>query len=203
MNTAVAAPRPGPFAVLRRRNFSLLSVGQLVSTMGTALAELAASILVYRLTGSAAAVGLMLIAAAGPSVVLGLIAGVYVDRLDRKKILVACDLIRAIAIAFVPLLLVHFGVAALYVAIAFIASVSQFYAPRERQHPPRHRPRRRTRRGERPPGDQRVWVDGSRLRCRRADRRRAAVRSGPLLGRLLLRVLRDLYRLRGGPEAGR
>ena len=71
----------------------------------------------------------MLIAAAGPSVVLGLIAGVYVDRLDRKKILVACDLIRAIAIAFVPLLLVHFGVAALFVAIAFVASVSQFYAP--------------------------------------------------------------------------
>ena len=129
MNHAVAAPRPGPFAVLRRRNFSLLWVGQLVSTMGTALAELAASILVYRLTGSAAAVGLMLIAAAGPSVVLGLIAGVYVDRLDRKKILVACDLIRAIAIAFVPFLLVHFGVAALFVAIAFVASISQFYAP--------------------------------------------------------------------------
>ena len=129
MNSAVAAPRPGPFAVLRRRNFTLLWVGQLVSTMGTALAELAASILVYRLTGSAAAVGLMLIAAAGPSVVLGLIAGVYVDRLDRKKILVACDLIRAIAIAFVPFLLVHFGVAALFVAIAFVASVSQFYAP--------------------------------------------------------------------------
>jgi MFS transporter, DHA3 family, macrolide efflux protein len=129
MNSAVAAPRPGPFAVLRRRNFSLLWFGQLVSTMGTALAELAASILVYRLTGSAAAVGLMLIASAGPSVVLGLIAGVYVDRLDRKKILIACDLIRAIAIAFVPLLLVQFGVAAIYVAIAVVASVSQFYAP--------------------------------------------------------------------------
>jgi CRP-like cAMP-binding protein/predicted MFS family arabinose efflux permease len=129
MNSAIAAPRPGPFAVLRRRNFSLLWVGQLVSTMGTALAELAASILVYRLTGSAAAVGLMLIAAAGPSVVFGLIAGVYVDRLDRKKILVACDLIRAVGIAFVPFLLVHFGVAALFVAVAFIASVGQLYAP--------------------------------------------------------------------------
>jgi MFS family permease len=111
MTTAVAVPRPGPFAVLRRRNFTLLWFGQLISTMGTALAELAASILVYRLTGSAAAVGLMLIAAAGPSVVLGLIAGVYVDRLDRKKILVACDLIRAVGIAFVRFLLVHFGVA--------------------------------------------------------------------------------------------
>src|SRR5258708_39484367 len=127
MNSAVGAARPGPFAVLRRRNFSLLGVGQLVSPMGTALAELAASILVYRLTGSAAAVGLMLIAAAGPSVVLGLIAGVYVDRLDRKKILVACDITRAIAVAFVPLLLVHFGVAALFLAIAFIASVRQLH----------------------------------------------------------------------------
>ena len=34
MTSAVAAPRPGPFAVLRRRNFSLLWVGQLVSTDG-------------------------------------------------------------------------------------------------------------------------------------------------------------------------
>ena len=43
-----------------------------------------------------------------------------------KKILVACDLVRAIAIAFVPLLLVHFGVAALFVAIAFIAVYKSF-----------------------------------------------------------------------------
>ncbi len=129
MTSAAIAVRPGPFAVLRRRNFTLMWVGQLVSTMGTALAELAAAILVYKLTNSAAAVGLMLIASAGPSVVLGLIAGVYVDRFDRKKILIACDLTRAAAVALIPFLLDQFGVAALFIMIALVASVSQFYAP--------------------------------------------------------------------------
>ncbi len=41
------------FAVFRNRNFTLLWSGQLVSTIGNALTSLAASILVYRLTGSA------------------------------------------------------------------------------------------------------------------------------------------------------
>ena len=53
-----------PFAVFRNRNFSLLWTGQLVSTMGSALSSLAASIYVFRLTGSALSVGLMLMATA-------------------------------------------------------------------------------------------------------------------------------------------
>ena len=54
---------PSPFAVFRYRNFSLIWTGQLVSTIGSALTSLAASILVYRATnGSALSVGLMLMA---------------------------------------------------------------------------------------------------------------------------------------------
>ena len=71
MTTAVAVPGRGRSLSCGGATSTLLWFGQLISTMGTALAELAASILVYRLTGSAAAVGLMLIAAAGPSVVFG------------------------------------------------------------------------------------------------------------------------------------
>lgn len=50
------------FSVFRNRSFTLLWIGQLISSMGSALTALAASILVYRLTGSALSVGLMLIA---------------------------------------------------------------------------------------------------------------------------------------------
>lgn len=58
---------PSPFAVFRNRNFSLIWTGQLVSTIGSALASLAASILVYRATdGSALSLGLMLMATAAP-----------------------------------------------------------------------------------------------------------------------------------------
>ena len=63
---------------------------QLVETIGCALTSLASSILVYRVTGgSAFSVGLMLMATAAPSLVFGLVAGVYVDRYDRRRIMIA------------------------------------------------------------------------------------------------------------------
>src|SRR5438477_10257160 len=84
-----------PFAVFRNRGFTLLWSGELISTIGSSLTSLAASILVYRITNSALSVGLMLMATALPSLVLGLVAGVFVDRYDRKRIMIAADLTRA------------------------------------------------------------------------------------------------------------
>ena len=84
-----------PFAVFRNRNFSLLWTGQRISTMGSALSSLAASIYVFRVTNSARSVGLMLIATAAPSLFVGFFAGVFVDRYDRKKIMIAADISRA------------------------------------------------------------------------------------------------------------
>ena len=92
MTTTDGITATSPFAIFRNRNFTLLWTGQLVSTIGNALASLAASILVYRLTGSALSVGLMLMATAVPSIFVGLIAGVFVDRYDRKRIMIAADL---------------------------------------------------------------------------------------------------------------
>src|SRR6185295_20020613 len=86
---------PSPLAVFRNRAFSLLWTGQLVSTIGSALSSLAASILVFRLTNSALSVGLMLMATAAPSLVVGLVAGVFVDRFDRRRIMLTADLLRA------------------------------------------------------------------------------------------------------------
>ena len=85
--TAATAPAPSMFGVFRRRDFSLLWLAQLISTAGSSLTDLAAGIWVYRETQSALAVGLTLMATAVPSLVVGLLAGVYVDRHDRKRIL--------------------------------------------------------------------------------------------------------------------
>ncbi|NIT03095.1 MAG: MFS transporter, partial [Candidatus Latescibacteria bacterium] len=71
--------------MFRNRNFTFIWIGQLVSTIGNALTSLAASIVVFRLTGSALSVGLMLMATAVPSLLVGLVAGVFVDRFDRKR----------------------------------------------------------------------------------------------------------------------
>ena len=118
------------FAVFRKRDFSLLWVAQLVSTIGSSLTDLAAGILVFRLTGSALSVGLMLMATAVPSLVVGLIAGVFVDRFDRKKILIASDLIRTGLVASIPFL-IGINVALLYVIVLINSAVKQFFDPAE------------------------------------------------------------------------
>ena len=128
MITTVPRPQPSAFAVFRNRSFTLLWTASLLSTIGSALTSLAASILVYRLTGSALSVGLMLMATAGPSLVVGLIAGVFVDRLDRKRIMIVADVIRAVLVALIPFLL-PFGIVWLYVIVMVSSAVGQFHEP--------------------------------------------------------------------------
>jgi DHA3 family macrolide efflux protein-like MFS transporter len=127
---AAAVQAPSMFAVFRKREFSLLWVAQLVSTIGSSLTDLAAGILVFRLTGSALSVGLMLLATALPTLVVGLLAGVFVDRYDRKKIMIAADLIRFVLVASIPFFL-GISVVLLYVIVAINSGVKQFFDPAE------------------------------------------------------------------------
>ncbi|MBI4769931.1 MAG: MFS transporter [Chloroflexi bacterium] len=127
--TAVAhLSPPSALAVFHNRAFTLMWTGQLVSTAGSALTSLAASILVFRLTGSALSVGLMLMATAVPTLFVGLIAGVFVDRYDRRRIMLAADLIRAALVCLIPFL-IPFHIVWLYVIIALSSAVGQFFDP--------------------------------------------------------------------------
>lgn len=128
MTVIASTGSTSPFAIFRNRGFSLLWTGQLISTMGSALTSLAASILVYRLTNSAMSVGLMLMATAAPTVLVGLFAGVFVDRFDRKKIMIAADLIRAVLVFLIPALVPH-SIVWLYVIVMISSAVGQFYDP--------------------------------------------------------------------------
>jgi len=125
----IAVESPSPFAVFRNRNFTFLWTGQLVSTIGAALTSLAASIFVYRATGgSAMSVGLMLMATAAPSILVGLIAGVFVDRFNRKWIMIASDVIRAGLVVAIPFL-AEVNIAWLYVLVILSSAVGQFFNP--------------------------------------------------------------------------
>ncbi len=117
-----------PFAIFRNRNFSLLWTGQLISTMGSALSSLAASIYVFRVTNSALSVGLMLMATAAPSLLVGLFAGVFVDRYDRKKIMIMADISRAILVVLIPVL-VPLNIIWLYVIVMLTSAIGQFFDP--------------------------------------------------------------------------
>lgn len=117
-----------PFAVFRNRSFTLMWLGQLVSTIGDALTALTAGILVYRLTGSALSVGLMLMATSLPSLIFGLFGGVIADRYDRKRILVLSSFVQAGFVALIPLL-IPFGLVWLYLLVGLSSCARQFYAP--------------------------------------------------------------------------
>ncbi len=128
MSSNPLASAASPFAVFRNRSFALLWVGQVVETIGASLTSLAASILVFRLTDSAASVGLMLMATAAPTILVGLLAGVLVDHYDRKLIMVVADLVRAVLVLLIPFLLPH-NIIWLYIIVMLSSAVTQFFDP--------------------------------------------------------------------------
>jgi len=117
------------FAIFRKRDFSLMWTAQLVSTIGSSLTDLAAAILVFRVTHSALNVGLTLLVTALPTLFVGLFAGVFVDRFNRKWILLASDLLRGLLVISIPFVVGQFGILGLYVMLFLAATVRQFFDP--------------------------------------------------------------------------
>lgn len=127
---AQAVVRPASmFAVFRKRNFRLMWSAEFVSVAGSSLTDLAAGILVYRLTESAFMVGLTLMVTAIPTLFVGLFAGVFVDRFDRKRIMLGSDLLRGLIVLTIPFGVQQFGLIALYGALFCAAIVRQFFDP--------------------------------------------------------------------------
>jgi MFS family permease len=93
---------------LRHRNFQLFFVGQSISVIGTWMTRLATSWLVYRLTHSALLLGIVGFAGQIISFALGPFAGVWVERLDRRKLLVWTQAAAAVqSVAMAALALAH------------------------------------------------------------------------------------------------
>src|SRR5713101_2598217 len=81
-------------SVLRQRNFGLLWFGQLISIIGDWVLFVALPFYVYDMTGSALATGTMFAAQLLPSLLLGSLAGVFVDRWNRKRVMIGADVLR-------------------------------------------------------------------------------------------------------------
>ena len=116
-------------AVLRQRDFSLLWFGGVLSVVGDFFLFIALPFFVYERTGSALATGAMFAAETLPRLLFGSVAGVFVDRWDRKKTMVVADLARAVIL--LPLLAVAAGgpVWLVYVVGFVEATVSMFFLP--------------------------------------------------------------------------
>jgi Transmembrane secretion effector len=92
--------------VLHERDFRLLLAGQALSNLGSALVPVALAFAVLDLTGSATDLGLVLLASRLPNMVLVLTGGVVADRLSRRWVMLASDVIRCLTQAATATLLV-------------------------------------------------------------------------------------------------
>jgi MFS family permease len=82
----------------RNRDFVLFQTGQLLSPIGGSIATIAYPLLTLATTGSAAKAGLVGFAQFLPIVLFSLLAGVLADRRDRKRLMIASDVVRALAV---------------------------------------------------------------------------------------------------------
>jgi dTMP kinase len=107
--------------LLRNKNFMRLFWGQLISCTGDWMATFALMSLVYRITGSSLAVGGVLAFRIVPALFSGPVAAVMADRVDRKKLMIACDISRGIIILAAPFVTRVWG---LYVLVFFVEGLS-------------------------------------------------------------------------------
>lgn len=85
------------------RDFWVFLGGQTLSDCGNALTAFVLPLLVFDLTRSAVAVGLATAAFYAPYLLVGLVMGAWVDRTDRRRLMIRVDLARAVTVATVPL----------------------------------------------------------------------------------------------------
>ncbi|CAN5624554.1 MFS transporter [soil metagenome] len=115
--------------VLTNPRFMALFASQVLTQVGGNMVLFGLTVAVFSLTRSSTSVSVLLLTFLVPAVVFGAIAGVFVDRFDRRLILVSTNLARGLlfaALAFFPDQLV-----VIYIVTALVATLTTFFAPAE------------------------------------------------------------------------
>ncbi|MBV9279525.1 MAG: MFS transporter, partial [Chloroflexi bacterium] len=94
-----------PVPLSRNRDFILLRGGQAISVLGSQVAQIAFPLLILSLTGSPAKAGLVAFLESLPNLLFNLPAGAFVDRWDRKRVMILCDSGRTLAMGSIVLAL--------------------------------------------------------------------------------------------------
>ncbi|WP_327001751.1 MFS transporter [Dactylosporangium sp. NBC_01737] len=121
---------------LRVRDFRLLWAGRFVSLLGTWLLTVAVPAYVLELTGSLMATGLTLAAEYLPLLLLGPLAGVLSDRWDRRRVMLATDLFRAVVVAAMLVVDSPGTVWVIYAALAAESAGSILFRPAAHAYTP-------------------------------------------------------------------
>jgi MFS family permease len=113
------------------RDFRLLFIGQLISQLGTMVSYMAVPYQIYELTKSNALVGSLSLVLFAPMVIFGLLGGTYADRINRRKLMLVCELIMALGVGLMLLnsLREHPSVPIIFMLAAVVQSVTGFHRP--------------------------------------------------------------------------
>jgi predicted MFS family arabinose efflux permease len=111
----------------RNRDFMLLQSGQLLSAFGGAFTTVAYPLLVLSITHSPAKAGLVSFARFLPAPLLGLVAGVVADRVDRRLVMMTADALRAVAIGVLATLVAFHPLFWPIPLLAFVEGVGESF----------------------------------------------------------------------------
>jgi MFS family permease len=121
--------RRHPYVRLARdARFSAFWLAGTISLFGDRLHQIALGVMVLALTGSALQTGLVFLAATLPNLVLGPVAGTFVDRWDQKRVMIVSDLLRAGLVLLLPFIAEQ-NVALVYPVVFGITTISLFFRP--------------------------------------------------------------------------
>lgn len=127
----------------RNRDYLFLVSGQAISSMGTEVSDLAYILLVLALTNSPSQVGFVGALEAAPVLILSMPAGALIDRWDRKRVMIVCDVARAIILASIPLAFAigHLTLIQIYITALLEPTCGVFFDLAERACLPQMVPR--------------------------------------------------------------
>jgi len=127
-----ASPSPMTgWQLLKARDFSLLFWGQMTSQIGDSLNRVALLWFVYQLTGSAMKMVMIGLLQTIPPLLLSPLIGVYLDRANKKTVMVWVDIARSVLVLLIPLLYAfdQLTLERLYAAVFLLAIVSTIFGP--------------------------------------------------------------------------
>jgi MFS family permease len=129
LESAESTGGTGTAAVLRNRPFLLLWLSQLATQVGSNMVLFGLTVVVRDATGLSSAVSLLFLTFLVPAVLFSALAGVYVDRLDRRKVLVLTNLLRAGVM--VAIWAVGRDVTLILLLNILVSGLTVFFAPAE------------------------------------------------------------------------
>ena len=134
MTAAATVPEPaedegGPLAVFQNGGFLRLWLSQAATQIGGNMVLFGLTVIVFNSTKSNTAVSALILTFLVPAVLFSAVAGVYVDRVDRRLILIATNILRGLA--FVALYLAGGNLALILLLNIAVSTVTVFFAPAE------------------------------------------------------------------------